>query len=152
MSDTTATPLECAQVLLETIPSLMRSLHSAMMRRGEDDDRQNMCQFRMLEVLHRGPRSLGELAVFHHVTSSTMSRLVDVLVRKGWVARESDPSDRRQVVLTLTDEGRAARAEAKQHTINVLAERLSQLDDQERARLADGLRVLRKLVSQPDCD
>jgi DNA-binding MarR family transcriptional regulator len=152
MSDTTATSRECAQVLLETIPSLMRSLHGAMLRRGEDDDRQNMGQFRMLEVLHRGPRSLGELAAFHHVTPSTMSRSVDVLVRKGWVARESDPLDRRQLVLTLTDEGRAARAEAKQHTLDVLSELLAQLDDDERARLVDGLRVLRKLVERPDCD
>jgi DNA-binding MarR family transcriptional regulator len=152
MSETTAHPLECAQVFCETLPVLMRSLHGIMLKRGEEVDRRNMGQVRMLEILHRGPRSLSELAAFHHVTPSTMSRSVDVLVRKGWVARESDPVDRRQVVLTITDEGRAARAEANQQTLDVLIELLGQHDDGERARLADGLSVLRKLVGQPHCE
>ena len=150
---TTAMPTarECAQLLWETIPSLMRSLHGAMAHKKSDDERHNMGQFRMLEILHNGPRSLGELASMHHVTPSTMSRSVEVLVRKGWVARTSDPADRRQVVLTLTPEGRAMRQEARQHTQELLSQLFEQLDAGECARLYDGLSVLRKLVGQPHC-
>jgi DNA-binding MarR family transcriptional regulator len=151
MNTISPTPRECAQLLWETIPGLMRSLHGAMHKKGGDEERQNMGQFRMLEILQQGPRSLGELASMHHVTPSTMSRSVDVLVRKGWVARASDPEDRRQVILTLTAEGIAARSEAHQHTQELLAQVFEQLEAEARARLHDGLSVLRKLVGGPVC-
>jgi DNA-binding MarR family transcriptional regulator len=153
MKARTPTSLECAQLLWNTIPILMRSLHGAMhQRRGGDEERHNMGQFRMLEILRRAPCTLSGLAAMHHVTPSTMSRSIDVLVRKGWVTRESDTHDRRQVILSLTDEGRAAHAAVNQHTQDMLAELLEQLDEQERTRLYDGLSVLQKLLGQPADD
>ncbi|HEY3229705.1 MAG TPA: MarR family transcriptional regulator, partial [Roseiflexaceae bacterium] len=116
--------------------------------RGSDEERHNMGQFRMLEILRRGSCSLSGLAAMHHVTPSTMSRSIDVLVRKGWVTRENDPHDRRQVILSLTEEGRAAHAAVNQHTQEMLAQLLEQLDEQERARLYDGLSVLQKLLGR----
>jgi DNA-binding MarR family transcriptional regulator len=140
---------ECARLLLETIPNLMRSLHGTMRQcRNGDEEHLNMGQFRMLAMLHEAPRTLSELATSHHVTPSTMSRTIDVLVRKAWVARDTDPADRRQVILTLTGDGRAALEAMGQHTQEAVANMLARLDDQERARLYDGLTVLRKLVSE----
>jgi DNA-binding MarR family transcriptional regulator len=139
---------ECARLLLETIPNLMRNLGGAMRQcKSGEEEHLNMGQFRMLGMLHAAPRTLSELAANHHVTPSTMSRTIDVLVRKAWVARETDPVDRRQVILTLTDEGRAALHAMGQYTQDAVTGMLAQLDDQERARLYDGLVVLRKLVS-----
>jgi DNA-binding MarR family transcriptional regulator len=153
MKTRSPTSLECALLLWSTIPILMRSLHGAMhQKRGSDEERHNMGQFRMLEILRRAPCTLSGLAAMHHVTPSTMSRSIDVLVRKGWVTRESDPHDRRQVILSLTDEGRAAHAAVNQHTQDMLAQLLEQLDDQERTRLYDGLSVLQKLLGRPADD
>jgi DNA-binding MarR family transcriptional regulator len=101
-------------------------------------------------MLHAAPRTLGELATNHHVTPSTMSRMIDVLVRKAWVARETDPADRRQVILTLTGEGQAALGAMGQHVQDSVTGMLSRLDDQERARLYDGLTVLQKLVTSDE--
>src|SRR5689334_12418421 len=127
---------ECARLLLETIPNLMRNLGGAMRQcRSGEEEHLNMGQFRMLGMLHAAPRSLGELAASHHVTPSTMSRMIDVLVRKAWVAREIDPADRRQVVLTITDDGRAALHAMGEHTRDAVTTILAQLDEQERARL-----------------
>ena len=79
-----------------------------------------------------------------------MSRTVDVLVRKNWVERRNDPNDRRQVILTLTPEGAAAHAAIGQeaHLImtQTIEQQIAQLDDAERARLYDGLSVLKKLL------
>ena len=137
---------ECARLLLATIPNLMRTLGGTMRQcKSGEEEHLNMGQFRMLGMLHAAPRTLSELAANHHVTPSTMSRIIDVLVRKAWVTRETDPADRRQVILTLTDEGQAALAAMGQHTQNVVTGMLAQLDDQDRARLYDGLTVLRKL-------
>jgi DNA-binding MarR family transcriptional regulator len=142
---------ECARLLLETIPNLMRTLHGTMRQcKGGDEEHLNMGQFRMLAMLHEAPRSLSELAASHHVTPSTMSRTIDVLVRKSWVARETDPADRRQVILTLTDEGRAALRAMGQYTQDAVTRMLARLDDQERARLYDGLMVLHKLTSSDE--
>jgi DNA-binding MarR family transcriptional regulator len=153
MKARTPTSLECAQLLWNTIPILMRSLHGAMhQKRGGDEERHNMGQFRMLEILRRAPCTLSGLAAMHHVTPSTMSRSIDVLVRKGWVTRENDPHDRRQVILSLTDEGSAAHAAVNQHTQDMLAQLLEQLDEQDRTRLYDGLSVLQKLLARPADD
>ena len=43
-----------------------------------------------------------------HLDKSTVSRLVDGLVNRGWVERTVNPDDRREVRLRLTAAGRAA--------------------------------------------
>jgi DNA-binding MarR family transcriptional regulator len=152
MIDTPPTALECAQLFWETIPGLMRSLHGAMQqKKSGDEDLHNMGQFRMLEILRHGPRTLSALAAMHHVTPSTMSRSADVLVRKGWVARESDSHDRRQVILTITEGGRAAQTAMNLCTQSMLAQLLEQLGGDERAKLYDGLNVLHKVLARQVC-
>jgi DNA-binding MarR family transcriptional regulator len=129
----------------------MRGIVGAARQHKSDEDALTMGQIRMLSILSHAPRNLGELASLHQVTPSTMSRTVDVLVRRDWVARQSDPSDRRQVILTLTAEGRDVHA-ATQHrlheTLAQLIEQLvEQLDEGERERLYDGLVVMRKMLA-----
>ncbi|HEX9369672.1 MAG TPA: MarR family transcriptional regulator [Roseiflexaceae bacterium] len=140
---------ECAELLLATLPNLMRSLGGTMRQhRFGGDEPMKMEQLRMLEMLGCASFTLGELAARHHVTPSTMSRTVDVLVRKDWVARRIDPHDRRQVILTLTEAGQAARAAMQQHTRDVVTQMIAQLDAQERERLYDGLRILQTLAER----
>src|SRR5689334_4120251 len=127
---------DTARLLLETIPSLMRGIGGTMRQSKIGDDEQlTMGQLRMLEMISCAPFSLGELASRHHVTPSTMSRAIDVLVRRDWVERRSDPNDRRQVILTLTPDGQAARLEMRHHTHGLVSVMVGQLDDDERARL-----------------
>jgi DNA-binding MarR family transcriptional regulator len=79
----------------------------------------------------------GEIADVLGADRSTMVRLVDQLERRGLVRRESRPDDRRTVVPTLTDDGRAALAAA---TPQVLASEelfTGDLSPDERRTLAD---------------
>lgn len=39
------------------------------------------------------------------VDNSTLTRLVDILVRNGWVVKQQNPRDKRSVLVTLTEEG-----------------------------------------------
>lgn len=138
---------ECAALLLDTLPGLMRAIASAMRQRcGDDDDIPTMVQLRMLAMLAARPWSLGELAAAHQVTPSSMSRTVDVLVQREWVARTPAPDDRRKVVLHLTPAGHAAHAAMIHAARDVAAALLAQLDAQDRARLYDGLCALRALL------
>jgi len=142
---------QCARLLLETLPSLMRGIGGAMRQHkpGEDEPL-SIGQLRMLDVLSCAPRTLGELAAGHHVTPSSMSRAVDVLVRRDWVERRVDPEDRRQVILTLTEDGRTAHEAMHARTEEVVAQMIGRLADDERARLYDGLAILRTLLDRPE--
>ena len=117
-------------------------------RKAGEHEPLTMDQVRLLKLLSHEPRTLGELAAQHGVTPSTMSRSVDVLVRREWISRESDPADRRQVILRLTDTGRAAHTEMVRHAEEMLIRLLEELTDAERERLFDGMSVLHTLLTR----
>ncbi|HEU4543227.1 MAG TPA: MarR family transcriptional regulator [Jiangellaceae bacterium] len=70
-------------------------------------------QAEVLQVLaHHQPLTLlglGELLVCE--TGGSPSRLVDRLVAAGLVRRNTDPADRRQITLTLTEDGQRLSAQ-----------------------------------------
>ncbi|ADL50304.1 MarR family winged helix-turn-helix transcriptional regulator [Clostridium cellulovorans] len=59
----------------------------------------------IVEVGRAGEISLNELADILTLDKSTMSRTINNLVDKKLVIREIDPTDRRYVMIKLTDEG-----------------------------------------------
>lgn len=64
-------------------------------------------QYRALVVLaSKGPQRVLSLAEALAVTPSTATRMCDRLVRKGLVHRRTSRTDRREVRITLTVEGR----------------------------------------------
>ena len=59
-------------------------------------------QFSVLNRLEQAPCTPGELAEIERVSAPSMTRTVGRLVELGLVERTADPSDRRQVILSLT--------------------------------------------------
>ncbi|GJM48617.1 MarR family transcriptional regulator [Weissella soli] len=53
-----------------------------------------------------GARTATELAGMVHLTPSAMTSAIDKLVRKGYVERERDETDRRMVYIKLTHRGK----------------------------------------------
>jgi DNA-binding MarR family transcriptional regulator len=95
-------------------------------------------------VADNGPMSLRELGAMLVCETGSPSRLVDTLVGREVVARREDTTDRRQVTLTLTAEGkRLDRAVRKIE--DALYERIGSLLGSERIRA--GLALLRPLVA-----
>ncbi|MEN9938163.1 MAG: hypothetical protein RLZZ387_4742 [Chloroflexota bacterium] len=141
------TSRDVAAMLLEALPLSLRILGGAMHRGlGPTEKGLTMGQLRMLEMLHHRTWTLRDLAEHHHVSPSTMSRTVDVLVKRAWVDRRSDPRDRRQVILTLTGEGQGARAGMRRRAEENLERLVEQLSEEERAQLFAGLHVLQQLA------
>lgn len=67
-------------------------------------------QYMILANLHeKDGRPLGELADVMRCSKSTITGVVDTMERKGLVAREPNPDDRRSHLLRLTPRGRALR-------------------------------------------
>lgn len=59
----------------------------------------------LIELARTGGLRQGELVTFLKLEKSTVSRLVQNLAKRGWLSRESHPSDGRAQLLTLTTEG-----------------------------------------------
>jgi DNA-binding MarR family transcriptional regulator len=85
---------------------LERTLRANLAESGVDE----FWEIEVLLSLKRAPghrRSAGDLLRECHVTSGAITNRVDRLERRGWVRRDTDPDDRRQVLISLTDEGLA---------------------------------------------
>ncbi|GAB4114482.1 MAG: hypothetical protein Fur005_42810 [Roseiflexaceae bacterium] len=136
----------CADLLLSSIPPLMRMVGGAMRRSHHDPF--TFSQMRTLEMLRERPWALSDLAARHHVAASTMSRTVDSLVERGLIERQTAADDRRKIVLTLTDAGVAMLDSFAAQARVIVAELLADLSDTERVTLVDGLAVIRRVAQQ----
>lgn len=101
-------------------------------------------------VLHRidrgGPTTIAELARAELVRPQSMRATVGVLEERGVLRRASHPTDGRQIVLSLTEAGRAALADLRRAKHDWLAEALqTRLDAAERETLAEAAELMKRL-------
>ncbi|MCW2890522.1 MAG: hypothetical protein QOG28_3633 [Trebonia sp.] len=89
--------------------------------------------------------SPGELAEHEKVQPPSMTRVIAVLEERGLVRREPHPTDRRQVVLTVTDVGRDVVQRVRRRREAWLAQRLQELTPDERQILAAAAPILEKI-------
>ncbi len=54
-----------------------------------------------------GPISAGEVSARMHITTGTMTSVLDTLERNGYVQRSADPDDRRRVLVDITPSAQA---------------------------------------------
>jgi DNA-binding MarR family transcriptional regulator len=67
-----------------------------------------------LAILATGqPRSIGELAAATATKPTTLTSVLDRLVRRGLVVRQLDPADRRSFLVSLTQDGRPVADQAR---------------------------------------
>jgi DNA-binding MarR family transcriptional regulator len=78
------------------------------LRRELDAYDTDMAEFEVLMTLRRAEgysSTAGTLAKEWQVTSGAITNRIGRLQARGWVERDFDPADRRQVLVTLTKEG-----------------------------------------------
>lgn len=96
-------------------------------------------QWATLRLLAAGPCTMSEIARHKAVRLPTMSRSVDMLVKRGWVERCVDDSDRRQTLVRLTSAGQALLADCRRRFEDLIDARLAALTEEDRERLVAGL-------------
>lgn len=116
--------------------------------RFESDSAVAPHQFSVLVRLDEGPRTPKELAAIEKVSAPSMSRTVNALVHLGLVARADDPTDGRQVILSLTPAGLATIKETRRKRHQWLATRLEALTDEERALLVEATALLERVAAE----
>jgi len=87
----------------------------------------------------------GELAEHEKVQPPSMTRVIAVLEERDLVLRSPHATDRRQVVLTVTEEGRALVQRVRRRKDAWLAQRLAELTAEERAILRAAVPIVEKL-------
>lgn len=102
------------------------------------------------ELVTVGPMLQRDLAHQLGLTTSSVSRLVDQMERRGWATRESDPceADKRVRHIHLTDHGQ----EVAMNVLTARAERFDQLlgaiDTSKHAQVLESLHLLREAADE----
>lgn len=78
-----------------------------------------------------GERTPGELAEIEQVAAPTMTKLVNGLVRDGYVRKRSHPGDGRVVVITANAKAKRALEAGRQRRINLLQKLFRDLTENE---------------------
>jgi DNA-binding MarR family transcriptional regulator len=100
-------------------------------------------QLWIMQELEEAPGlRVGEIASRLAVHQTTVSNLVDALVKRDYLVKSRDPDDQRAVRLKLSEQGEALLAQAPKPARGLLPEALRQLDPAKLAQLDQGLRAL----------
>ncbi len=105
-------------------------------------------QFSVLCRLEDAPRTPGELADIERVAKPSMTRTVAALVERELVSRQDDPTDGRQVILALTEEGRRTTKAIRRKRDAWMASRVWHLTPQEQEILARATEILTRVASE----
>ena len=126
--------------------SVMRLARRMRLERAETS--LTLTQLAALATLERhGSLTPGELAAHERVQPPSMTRVVASLHDAGLVTRSPHPSDGRQVLLAVAPAATALLREDRRRREAWLAQRLRELDDDDRAVLDRAAEVLDRLAS-----
>jgi DNA-binding MarR family transcriptional regulator len=130
------------------LASELRLIVGRLIRRMRSEGRIPLAQLAVLGRLDRGgPTTVSALATAERVRPQSMSQTVGELEADGLVTRRPDPTDRRQLLVELTDAGHATLADERRQREGWLARALAEdLSPGERAAIEAALEPLRRLA------
>lgn len=99
-------------------------------------------------VGHAGPMTPGQLARSEHVQPPSMTRIIERLEIRGFLRRDADSEDRRQILVSRTPAGDAFAAQARAVRTAWLSRQLSKLDPEHQRAIAAATGALTALAEQ----
>jgi DNA-binding MarR family transcriptional regulator len=106
-------------------------------------------QYRALVILaYNGPQRTVDLAETLAVNSSTATRMIDRLVRRGVVRREAHPDDRRASWVAISEQGRAIVASVTERRRREFGRILRKMGPESRRYLVQGLEALNNAADE----
>ncbi len=137
-----AADAELSAVLRIAVMRLARRLRA---ERADTD--LTLTQLSALSALDRhGPSTPSALAAHEKVQPPSMTRVIAKLEERGLVTRSDHPSDRRQVVVELTQDAVDILREDRRRRQRWLVEHLAQLSPDEQAQLVAAAPILDRLA------
>jgi MarR family transcriptional regulator, organic hydroperoxide resistance regulator len=98
----------------------------------------------------RHPLPVGALAAATATRPTTLTSVLDRLVRRGYVVREVDPADRRSFLISLTPPGQQAAAAVSAALRGLERGALARVSQAQRAGFFAVIRALSEVSSDPE--
>ena len=135
------------------VSALAGELRLACMRisrrvRYESTDAVAPHHFSVLCRLEEAPRTPGELAEIERVSAPSMTRTVAGLAELGYAQRTQDPTDKRQVIVTITPEARQVLKDIRRKRDAWMSVRVGHLDPEEQAVLQRAAAILTRVAAE----
>jgi DNA-binding MarR family transcriptional regulator len=151
MEQTTKTGIDrrVVEALESTIPHYARSVR-AVLNDLDEPERITLAQLRALQAIAKigTPGTLNtSLARQIGVAAPSMTAMIDGLVDRGLVDRSIDPNNRRQVIILLTDDGKARLSALEQAITDRISEALAVLSGEQKELLLTALHDLERMLS-----
>jgi DNA-binding MarR family transcriptional regulator len=117
---------------------------------AEVDDVVTVPQLRVLTMIFtRGPMNLASVATGLDVSAPNASRICDRLIKAGLLDRQEDPSDRRNIMLTLTAEGQRLIDRVNRHRRTAVRRVLRRMSARDRESLTAALNTFATAAGEP---
>ena len=133
------TTQELVEKFWECVPHVWRHTKTEIRRIAFERYQMSEGQFQVLRRIRRGCSTVSSLAEVGGTGLPSVSKVVDVLVKRGYVTRMQNPGDRRKVPLALTKEGQEVLLEIYTEAESWLAARFNKLDQDQMESFIKGL-------------
>ncbi|GAA2208376.1 MarR family transcriptional regulator [Nonomuraea monospora] len=144
--------MDIVEVTPASVQQRLRALHGAVERINRQVSERmgiNRTDLQCLELIARhGPTPAGEIAKLMRLPTGTMTTVIDRVERAGLAVRQRSASDRRRVLVSLTDQGALRLLAMYAPLMATSAQNLSRYDAAELAVIDDFLRTSVQLTEQ----
>jgi DNA-binding MarR family transcriptional regulator len=130
--------------LFETMDIAKRSMHGQMQTIVQGHAISRTQLELLFTIYHLQPTTAKQLAIKLHLTAGAISQLVEELMEQTLIHRQTDPSDRRKQVISLTDEGREVVKTFEKRRHNVMNQVIENLTDEE---LVTWLKIQKHIIA-----
>jgi MarR family transcriptional regulator, organic hydroperoxide resistance regulator len=101
-----------------------------------------------LQELENKTLTIGELADLLFLERSTVSRLVDSLVKGGYVNRLLNEANRREVLVSLTEKGERSLKQVREQSIQYYGSILNGVSEDEQHQILSGFKLFNDALSK----
>lgn len=135
----------------EEIFKLMVFVHRKLSKPFEDyfKGRFTSLQINALCILcTSGPMTMGELAACLHTPPQQMSRMIEKLYEEGHIVRSYDPSDRRKVLISVSEDTARYILRGKEWFANSLKAFMDTLDEKDREEFKSAVHSVTRILTK----
>jgi DNA-binding MarR family transcriptional regulator len=140
-------PAHATSELIDVVSLVTQAFWAELRRSGQTIE---MSQWSTLKRIDRAPCTVSELARYKGVGLPTISKSIDMLVKRGWVERWVDKSDRRQTLVRLTPAGRKLLTTFRKALESFLDSRLASLTAAERDAIDASMQLVRRVLTDQE--
>ena len=137
-------PAHATSELIDVVSLVTQAFWAELRKSGETIE---ISQWSTLKRISRSPCTMSELARYKGVGLPTISKSVDMLVRRGLVERWVDKADRRQTLVRLTPAGKRLLMSCRKALEAFLDRRLASLTEAERDAIDHSLQLVRQVLT-----